>query len=151
VDDVAASDDVEYHAALAPNGRWLAYISDRTGEPEVWVQPYPKGVAQRISRGGRAREPVWSRDGEELFYLRANTMMAVDVETDGEFSFGPSLELFTEPYIVFSGPYVRSYDVARDGRFLMIQSAAIAGDADLSSILVVQGWFAELERQLPIR
>jgi Tol biopolymer transport system component len=143
VDELVASDDLEYHAALSPNGRWLAYVSNRTGEHEIWVQAYPKGVAQRVTRGGQAREPVWSRDGEELFYLRANTMMAVDVETEGEFSFGPSRELFNEPYILFPNVNVRFYDVARDGRFLMMQSAT------LWSILVVQNWFAELERRAP--
>jgi len=150
VEDVVATDYLEYHAALSPDGRWLAYISDRTGESEVWVQPYPKGVAERVSRGGRARQPVWSHDGEELFYLRANTMMAVAVETDSEFSFEPGVPLFSQPFVVHGSVYWRSYDVARDGRFLMIQRATGAGDAaGLSSILVVQNWFAELERRVP--
>jgi serine/threonine-protein kinase len=72
--DIVASDSAEFDPALSPNGRWLAYVSDRSGQPEVWVQEYPEGVAQRVSsRGGY--EPLWSTDGSELFYWQRNSVM----------------------------------------------------------------------------
>ena len=95
--DVVVSEYAEYDPALSPNGRWLAYASNVTGQTEIWVKGYPDGRAVRVSRNG-GYEPRWSLDGRELFYLQAQSMMAVPVETTGEFSFGSPLELFTGSY-----------------------------------------------------
>ena len=65
VRDVVATDDAEFDAALSPDGRWLAYASNRTGQPEMWVKGYPDGVPVRVSRSG-GYEPHWSADGREL-------------------------------------------------------------------------------------
>jgi Tol biopolymer transport system component/predicted Ser/Thr protein kinase len=149
VRDVVVTPDQEFDAALSPNGRWLAYASTRTGRVEVWVKGYPDGVPVRVSRNG-GREPVWSHDGKELYYLQGNAMMAVPVETEETFSFDPAVQLFTQPYFVSVDPYARSYDVARDGRFLMVQpSGASADGAQTSNIVVVQNWFEELKRLAP--
>ena len=105
-------------AAISPDGRWLAYSALTTGQSEIWVQPFPSGAPTRVSaRGGF--EPVWRRDGQELFYLEGQKMMAVAVKTGEPFSPG-------EPSALFDGPYLRqqqppSYDVSADGRFLMIK------------------------------
>jgi Tol biopolymer transport system component len=61
VRDVVATEDVEFDPALSPNGRWLAYVSNRTGQLEVWVKGYPEGVPVRVSRSG-GYEPLWSID-----------------------------------------------------------------------------------------
>ena len=95
--DVVVTEDAEYDPALSPNGRWLAYASNRTGQTEVWVKGYPDGVPMRVSRNG-GYEPRWSLDGRELFYLQGRSMMAIAVETEGEFSFDAPVELFTGPY-----------------------------------------------------
>jgi len=134
---------------LSPNGRWLAYASNRTGQIEVWVKGYPDGVPMRVSRNG-GYEPRWALDGRELFYLQERSMMAVAVETDSEFSFSAPLELFTGPYLFDPTSRVASYDVARDGRFLMIQPQASAADtASQSSIVVVRNWTEELKQRVP--
>jgi Tol biopolymer transport system component len=148
--DVVATEDAEYDPALSPNGRWLAYASNRTGQAEVWVKGYPDGVTVRVSRSG-GYEPRWAPDGRELFYLRDRAVMAVPVETEAEFSFGAPVELFTGPYYFDATSRNASYDVAPDGRFLMIQPQADAGDAESrSSIVVVQNWTEELKRLVPI-
>jgi serine/threonine-protein kinase len=146
--DVLATADAEAYPALSPDGRWLAYTSNRTGRLEVWVTAYPNGVPERISRNG-GTEPVWSRDGRELFYRQGAAMMAVTMDTAGEeLSFGASGELFNEPYLSSPAPTARTYDVAPDGRFLMIQ---LDGSSDGSaSIVVVQNWTEELKRQVPV-
>jgi serine/threonine-protein kinase len=150
VRSVVATEDAEYDPALSPNGRWLAYASNRTGQAEVWVKGYPDGVPVRVSRSG-GYEPRWAPDGRELFYLRDRAMMAVPVETDGEFSFGAPLELFTGPYYFDAASRNASYDVAPDGRFLMIQPQVNAGDAESRSrIVVVRNWTEELKRLVPI-
>jgi len=147
--EVVATAANEFGAALSPNGRWLAYVSDRTGGNEVWVKGDPSGIPVRVSSGG-GREPVWSRDGRQLFYLQANTLMAVAVETNGEFAFKPAVELFASPYFLASSNAARSYDVGPDGRFLMIEPPEGATDANIrSSIVVVQNWLEELKRLVP--
>ena len=147
---VVVTEDAEYDPALSPDGRWLAYASNRTGQTELWVKGYPDGAPMRVSRNG-GYEPRWSLDGRELFYLQERSMMAVAVETETEFSFGAPVELFTGPYLFDATSRSTSYDVARDGRFLMIQPEANAGDAPTqSSIVVVQNWTEELKRLVPI-
>ena len=136
----------ERSPALSPDGRWLAYRSNVTGRPEIWVLPYPgPGAPIRISPN-LGVEPVWSRDGRELFYLEGNRMMAVAVEAEPEFRFQPPEELFEGGFVTFSG-----YDVAPDGRFAMIQSPAATGGADaLPEVVFVLNWFEELQRLVPI-
>jgi serine/threonine-protein kinase len=148
VRDVVVTDDAELDPALTPNGRWLAYVSNRTGVLEVWVKGYPDGVPVRVSRNG-GYEPRWSADGSELFYLQGTAMIAVPVETEGEFSFGTPTQLFSEPYFTQQGAFTRSYDVARDGRFLMIQLPGTGDAAVVSSIVVVENWTEELKQRVP--
>lgn len=152
VRDVAATTSPEFNPALSPNGRWLAFASDRTGRSEVWVKRYPDGVPVRVSRDGGV-EPRWSGDGREIFYLQGNAMMAVAVagEADAELSFRTAVELFAEPSL-YRDPSVSShtYDVGRDGRFLMIHQSQNTPDAAGSaSIVVVENWLEELRQRMP--
>ncbi|HET9361950.1 MAG TPA: protein kinase, partial [Vicinamibacterales bacterium] len=72
---------------LSPDGRWLAYTSDATGRFEIWVQPYPgPGAPVRVSPDGGV-EPVWARNGRELFYLEGRTLMSVAVNAGSTFDF----------------------------------------------------------------
>jgi Tol biopolymer transport system component len=148
VRDVVVTDDAEFDPALTSNGRWLAYVSNRTGALEVWVKGYPDAVPVRVSRNG-GYEPRWSADGRELFYLQGTAMIAVPVETEGEFSFGTPTQLFSEPYFTQQGAFTRSYDVARDGRFLMIELPGTGDASVLSSIVVVENWTEELKQRVP--
>ena len=145
---VVVSENAEFDPALSPNGRWLAYVSNRTGENEIWVQGYPDGVPVRVSRNG-GFEPLWSRDGRELFYWQGNAMMAVAVETDDAFSFGAPVQLFTGRYFQFPGLGARTYDVAVDGRFLMILPGDENTAAVPASIVVVQNFTEELKQRAP--
>jgi hypothetical protein len=111
--------------ALSPDGQWLAYQSDEAGRMEVYVRPYP-GPGARVSvsvRGGT--EPAWSRDGRELFYRSADSMMVAAVTLRPTFTVTGRRVLFTGTYLL-GGPF-REYDVAPDGqRFLMVQGGAAA-------------------------
>ena len=104
--------------ALSPDGRWLAYTSNITGRSEVWVQPYAgPGAPVRVSPNG-GLEPLWGREGRELYYVEGNQMMAVPVRLGPAFEFGPAEQLFEHRYARVTIP---SYDVGPDGRFLMIK------------------------------
>jgi Tol biopolymer transport system component len=129
---------------FSPDGKWIAYISDSSGQYEVYVRPYPAAGSQlQISNSG-GEEPVWSRDGRELFYRNGTRWMSVSVETTGEFK-------ASSPTLAFEGPYVNvpgiSYDVASDGRFVLI-----AGPPELpvKRVNVVLNWFGDLRRLVPV-
>ena len=105
---------------FSPDGRWLAYCSTKTGQSELYVQPHPgPGEAVLVSTDG-ATEPAWSRDGKELFYRSGAKMMAV------RYKVSSSEFLPEKPVVLFEGRFAtanpRSYDVAPDGRFLMMQA-----------------------------
>ena len=112
------------------------------------MQPYPgSGGKWQISTEG-GTEPVWNRNGRELFYRNGDKMMAVDIATQPSFTAG-------KPHMLFEGHYVPppgtapNYDVSPDGqRFLMIKPSE-AGDAAPSQINVVLNWFEELKRRAP--
>jgi serine/threonine-protein kinase len=135
-------------AAISPNGRWFAYASDATGQLEIWVQPYgTAGSPVRVSPNGGI-EPVWSRNGRELFYLEGRKLMAVPVETAGpRFDFMPARMLFETDNAITGQP--PSYDVGPDGRFIMIRPTDTQREA--SPIVVVLNWFEELKQRVPLR
>jgi serine/threonine-protein kinase len=138
---------------LSPDGRWLAYVSDESGQEEVYVRPFPAADSGRwqISTGG-GTEPLWARNGRELFYRNGAALLAVSVRAGSSFAAG-------NPEVVFQGQYVgrpiggRAYDVSPDGRrFLMLKegvSPAAASAAVTPRVVVVLNWFEELKRRVP--
>jgi Tol biopolymer transport system component len=133
---------------FSPDGRWLAYASDESGRQEIYVRPYPgPGGRWQISADG-GREPVWNRNGRELFFRNGDRMMAVEIATQPGFSAG-------KPRMLFEGSYeptvftVANYDVAPDGRrFLMLKHSEQEAAAP-THINVVLNWFEELKRRVP--
>ena len=135
---------------FSPDGHWLAYTSDESGRNEVYVQPYPgPGGKRQISTEGGG-EPVWAKNGKELFYREGNKMMAVEITTQPTFRAGT-------PTLVFEGQYFRdivpseaNYDITPDGRrFLMIKESEQEGGP--RQINVVLNWFEELKRLVPTK
>jgi Tol biopolymer transport system component/predicted Ser/Thr protein kinase len=134
---------------FSPDGRWLAYVSNESGRPEVYVQPFPgPGGKWQISTDGGA-EPAWNRNGKELFYRSGNKMMALDVTTQPGFSPGKPRMLFEGQYSASEWPLIdTAYDVSPDGqRFLMTKAAEQAAEA--TQINVVLNWFEELKQKVP--
>jgi WD40 repeat protein len=131
-------------ATLSPDGRWLAYASDSTGSNEVWVRPFPgPGAAVRVSRDGGV-EPIWSRNGRELFYRDADRVMVVAVQAGSEFQFTPPVALFDGQSEFVPSNQPPSYDVAPDGRFLFLKPPA---SRQSQPITVVVNWIEALERR----
>ena len=138
-------------AKFSPDGRWLAYVSDESGRAEVYVQPYPgPGGKWQISIEG-GTEPIWNRNGRELFYRSGTKMMAVETTTQPSFSAGKPRVLFEGQYVlaVFPGMDL-TYDVSADGqRFLMVKETGQATSP--TQINVVLNWFEELKRRVPTK
>jgi hypothetical protein len=98
---------------LSADGRWLAYLSDESGRPEVYVQAFPRpGGKWQVSTDGGG-EPVWARNGRELFYRNGYRLMVVPVQTGPVFTPGKAQVLFEWPYEAMDG--IRpNYDVTPD-------------------------------------
>ena len=145
-----AADFQVRNADISPDGRWLAYQSDASGQFEIYVRSFPNVDEGQwpISSGGGTR-PRWSRSGRELFYVnREGGLVAVEVVTDPDFAPGKSEELFRGYYAPHteSNPG-RTYDVSPDGeRFLMIKESS---SADSAEFVVVLNWFEELKQLVP--
>ena len=127
----------ENSPALSPDGRWIVYHSDETGQDEVYVEQFPDlGNREQISTGG-GREPVWSPDGRELFYRdpEGSRVMVVPIETEPTLVLRSATVVFEGSYLGVSG---RHYDLAPDGRFLMIKQGDEASTS--GQIIVVENW-----------
>ena len=154
--------EVELWPAFSPDGRWLAYVSNESGDSysslELYVRPFPgAGATVQVSRSG-GRHAVWSRDGTELFFRGKDAegqqwIMAAPVSTmDGRLDVGRPVQLFetdTAAY-VFSSP-VRNWDILADGKFVFLKQR----DAEQrreefralqpDRIRIVQNWASQLK------
>jgi len=137
---------------LSPDGRWLAYASDETGQHEVYVQSFPDLGERRLISTGGGSQPRWSPGGGELYYRRwdDDAMMVAAVAAASELTVGKPVVLFTGPHYRFTGfPYLRSYDIAPDGRrFLMTKVGAAPGEEAqaLGQVVVVLNWLEDVNR-----
>jgi Tol biopolymer transport system component/tRNA A-37 threonylcarbamoyl transferase component Bud32 len=143
---VATSSFEEYAPALSPDGRWVAYVSNETDPPQVYVRPFPAAAGARwqVSRAG-GREPMWSHSGRELFYRSAaGDLVAATIAP------GASFRVVSERALFSARAYMsdfldHAYDVSPDDRsFLFIR---IPPSAD-SPLVVVLNWFEELKAKV---
>ena len=132
---------------VSPDGEWIAYVTDETGEHEVFVRPFPnvEDGRTRLSTDG-GFDPVWAPDGSALYYRRGDTILEVEVRSGAPpSSWGVPTELFSGSYQA-APPWPRHYDIDSDGeRFVMIEER----EASRPRVIIVQNWLAELERLVP--
>jgi len=137
------------HPTLSPDGRWMAYDSDESGQGvDVFIQSYPDPRQKRLKVSpSHGSEPMWTQGGRELVYREGEKVLAVSIDLATGAS-GP-------PRVLFSGPYPdnpgwtrpRSYDVTADGeRFLLTK---LPGEKSPPRIMVVLNWFQELRAKVP--
>jgi serine/threonine-protein kinase len=149
------------NAAFSPNGQWVAYQSNETGTPTVYVQPFP-ATGSRFQASVDAPQddphhPLWSRDGTELFYVAGPNRFAVTSVTERSgLSFGNPVLIQTGIWKnTFGGPStIRNYDVTADGkRFIGVIASGVteSGTPRVSQLLVVLNWFTELQQRVPTR
>ena len=132
----------ERGGAFSPDGKSFAFVSDMSGRAEVYVEPFP-GPGERVPisiEGGL--QPVWSRDGRELFYRQGDALMAVPVQFDPFRPGAPRKHLDMPRALYGQDPYVPEYDVAADGRVVTVRRDTVP------EIHVVLNWAEELRRAL---
>ncbi len=146
----------ESRASLAPNGRWVAYVSDETGRNEVYVRTFPDietGKWQVSTSGGI--DPQWADGTGELFYRHetesGTETYAVNVGSEDEFSASPPQLLFTSNHL---SSRANSYATSADGqRFLMKKPIADENTpmrGAPTNLVLVENFGAELQRLLPV-
>jgi len=142
----------ERNAEIGPDGRWLAYESNESGRLEIYVRPFPEvgGGRWQVSTGG-GRTPLWSRNGQELFYLSLEgVVMGVRVQARSSWSSSTPERVLQGQYFYAAPGVGRTFDIAPDGRrFLMIQGGSDAAAAPQNRIFFVQHWVEELKRLVP--
>ncbi len=125
---------------FSPDGDWVAYSSDETGQTEIWIRSYPDlERAHQISTAG-GLEPVWARSGE-LFYHVGNRWMATKIETGAEPSWAPPRLVFETDYVDTPGV---SYDVSADGQYLYVVKSSVPPVPD--RLHVLGNWFSTLPK-----
>jgi serine/threonine-protein kinase len=150
---------IEVNGEISPDGRWIAYQTNESGQDQVYVRPFPNVDSGRwlISTAGGTR-PLWARNGRELFYVDGeSTLMAVPIQTSGQaFNAGSPAKVFDAK--IFADPAVspgRTYDVSPDGqRFLVIKDNAAsdgASNATVPGMVVVTNWFEELKARTGVK
>ena len=145
-EDLIASDFNEWGGKISPDGKWLAYVSDRDGQYNIYVRSYPL-TDTRVWKISPilGEEPIWSPAGGELFFRNGAQFMAVQYSSETEFQHAP-------PELVFTGPYANiygiSFDVAKDGQRLLVLKP-VFDDAALTELRIVHHWGDELTRLVP--
>lgn len=157
---VAASPDFdELSPELSPDGRWIAYTTDETGEYQVWVRPFPNVDDGRWQVSpGMGAAPRWSRDGDEIFFATAGGgLFSVSVETEPTFRVLSvqnviEFQAATNTRVLASPFTSKWYEPSPDGeRFLFARSV---GSDDESQpiepqLVLIQNFYEELRRRLP--
>jgi serine/threonine-protein kinase len=123
--------------SFSPDGRWIVYMSDKTGRWEAYVRPFPDVERRewRVSSGG-GDDPMWSPGTNELFYRDGPRVYAVRYTADPDFEPGPpELVLETD----FHNSYGLSFDVAVDGQRFLVNRPVVAGQPD-APLRLIQNW-----------
>jgi len=149
---IIATSATECCPKFSPDGKWLAYVSDESGQLQVYIRPFQgpdvKWLISDEKEGGG--QPVWSPDGTELFYRIGNKTMVVSIQTQGQtLTAGSPQVLFEGQYVSHSVPQgFQYYDVSPDGKqFLMLKEETVQQQGQIN---VVLNWFEELKRLVPI-
>ena len=140
---------IEAQPRVSPNGRWVAYISNETGQFEVYVQTFPVASSKLLVSVGGGSQPQWRADGRELYYYAPNRkLMAVEVSGDGPtFTVGiarPLFDIRVLGAVDQSFPGNGYYTPARNGNRFLVPS--LPETPERQQINVIVNWTADLKK-----
>ncbi|MBY0312551.1 MAG: protein kinase [Phycisphaerales bacterium] len=144
---IAQSQASCWGASVSPDGRFLAYVCDETGRPEVYVQTMAGTPTRRqVSvEGGTA--PLWAKSGGELYFRTGEQIIAVRVAVEPAFMVG-------RPRVMFQGVMTpatstsANCDVTPAGEFVFLR--AQEDQSKVTHLDVILNWFTELRRRVPV-
>jgi len=134
---------VELYPALSPDSRWLAYTSNESGTPEVYVRPFPETASAKwqVSTAGGV-EPAWSSTGRELLYINGKgDMVSAEIPAGAAFSVGKQRTLFSTSQFAGNGP-IPSYSLSPDGKRFVVLREGEAGQP--GELIVAENWMRQL-------
>jgi len=138
---------VEYGPAISPDGKWLAYVSDESGDFETYVQPFPGGGRRTSISAGTGVKPTWSPDGTKIYYLGdESNLMSVAVSVDhGVFQPEKPKLVLERTY----GNFGDDFDIATDGQRALLLRLAEEEKGQARQPTVIVNWFDELVAKVP--
>ena len=144
-----ATSFAEYRPELSPDGRWLAYTSEESGQSEIYVRPYPDVEAGRWQVSTNyGNEPQWSADSSTLFFIGFNSMMATRVTPGSTFEFATPEPLFSRASYALLDEEPRRYSVSGDQLLMLRIPNSGSGNGE---IVIVQNFVEELKRLVPVQ
>ncbi len=139
---IAATEFAEYAPRFSPDGKWVAYASNQSGRPEVYVQPFPALGARFPVTSGGGSTPLWARDGRHIFYVSDARLWVATVQTSPSFAVTERKQLFDGNFVLASQVHA-PYDVAPDGQhFLLVKPTG----ADAQTVVIHDFKYALRER-----
>ena len=144
---LVTSQATEMFPSLSRDGRWLAYSSNESGTPEVYVRPFPETSSAKwqVSTAG-GRQPLWSSNGRELFFLNGKSeLVAAEIRPGATFSVGAQRVLFSAAEYSGGGG-IPGYAVSPDDRrFLFVREGEALQESEL---VVAQHWLDDMKRRV---
>jgi Tol biopolymer transport system component len=132
-------------ARLSHDGRWIAFVSNESGKPEIYVQSFPEGTGRWMvssdSRSTSAGQPSWRGNDREIYYLRAGELFAVPLSGEGTLSFGTPRFLFGITSTSVSTQYGATFDGQR-----FLTNELPPTDPDKLGARLIQNWTRTLAR-----
>ena len=138
--------------AFSPDGRWIAYMSDESGDYQVYVKGFPDGARTWRISTNRGGYPAWSRNGRELFYWSLGSsglLMAVSYRASRDAFVSNPPRIFSKRTVGFGT--TRSYDPAPDGKWVIALTAADTAPGRHDRLEFLLNFFNELRRLVPVR
>lgn len=130
---------MEHDPAVSPDGRWIAYVSDESGEHEVWVRRYPEGGSRVKVSTGTGDNPIWSPDGLEIIYPDDDRLWSTPMTVEGEVIRAGTPVMIAE----LLKSYSWNFDISRDGKRLLFIRSQNEETGQLGHPTIVLNWFEE--------
>jgi len=137
--------------SFSPDGHWMTYQSNRSGQSEVYLVRYPEGTGEKQISTSGGREPRWSPIGNRVFFRANDGLYGVDIESNPDVRVGrPNLLFSTDKRLrTSSSPQFGSYTIMPDGRHFIFVRQSIGTSVERLSLVL--NWFEELKRRCPAR
>ncbi len=139
----------EQHPEFSPDRRWIAYASNESGRFEVYVQDFPDRHFKIAVSSEGGLEPLWARNGKQIFYRWADQVWTAGVQSEGGFAVGKPRMLFENPGHYDRGAKIRAYDLSLDGQRFLMTRLEQRKPTPVTEMTLVQNWFEELKRLDP--